>query len=317
MPKERRKRRKGTKNLVPATDSRNSSKSKATSIELVLGGGGIKGYGHIGVLKALEERNVRIGKVTGVSIGSLVAILYKNGYTPDEMLDIMQLEFLDFNENVLGNRSWLFLLGRVDLLPFLTNLVDKYGLTTRPNLRILAYDAIKRQPVLFRGHCYDLPTALAASCAIPFVMKPVYKGKGNRKSTWRTIYDRATGKSKPEHETILVDGGVYHPAPGDFCTGPAIISRIGAATKMSSQDMSYSEYVFQKIEVTASRYLRRYYPEQDDHVTIRSGKPDVGTLTFGIKREVAMEMVEYGYKAACEVLDREIAAGNIPLKASK
>jgi hypothetical protein len=63
--------------------------------------------------------------------------------------------------------------------------------------------------------------------------------------------------------------------------------------------------------------LRRYYPVQDGHVTIRSGKPDVGTLTFGISRELAMEMVEYGYQAACEVLDREIAAGNIPQRSSK
>ena len=42
-------------------------------IALVFGGGGLKGFAHIGVLKALDERGVRPSLVAGSSIGSLIA----------------------------------------------------------------------------------------------------------------------------------------------------------------------------------------------------------------------------------------------------
>ncbi len=49
---------------------------------LVLSGGGIRGAVHIGVLKALEENNIKIDIIGGTSSGSLVAALYAMGYSP-------------------------------------------------------------------------------------------------------------------------------------------------------------------------------------------------------------------------------------------
>lgn len=43
---------------------------------LVLGGGGAKGYAHIGVIKALEEENIPIDVVGGTSMGAFVGALY-------------------------------------------------------------------------------------------------------------------------------------------------------------------------------------------------------------------------------------------------
>jgi NTE family protein len=54
-------------------------------IALVLGGGGMKGFAHIGVLKALEEAGIRPSLIAGSSIGSLVAASAVTGLTPDEM----------------------------------------------------------------------------------------------------------------------------------------------------------------------------------------------------------------------------------------
>ena len=52
---------------------------------IALSGGGVKGDAHIGVLKALEEKNIKISYVAGTSSGSIVATLYSAGYTPDEI----------------------------------------------------------------------------------------------------------------------------------------------------------------------------------------------------------------------------------------
>ena len=54
-------------------------------IALVLGGGGLKGFAHIGVIRALEERGIRPALVAGTSIGSLIAASYAAGMSVGEM----------------------------------------------------------------------------------------------------------------------------------------------------------------------------------------------------------------------------------------
>lgn len=49
---------------------------------LALSGGGIRGIAHAGVLKALEDNNIKIDVIGGTSSGSLVASLYAIGYSP-------------------------------------------------------------------------------------------------------------------------------------------------------------------------------------------------------------------------------------------
>lgn len=49
---------------------------------IALSGGGIKGIAHAGVLKALEENNIKVDIIGGTSSGSLVASLYAMGYSP-------------------------------------------------------------------------------------------------------------------------------------------------------------------------------------------------------------------------------------------
>ncbi|MGE3617304.1 MAG: patatin-like phospholipase family protein, partial [Gemmatimonadales bacterium] len=58
-----------------------------SQISLVLGGGGLKGLAHIGVLRALEERGLVPDVVVGCSIGSLIAAAWATGMPIDEMED--------------------------------------------------------------------------------------------------------------------------------------------------------------------------------------------------------------------------------------
>lgn len=59
------------------------------SIGLALSGGGAKGLAHIGVLEALKDYGINIDYIAGTSSGSLIASLYAAGYTPNEMLRII------------------------------------------------------------------------------------------------------------------------------------------------------------------------------------------------------------------------------------
>ena len=47
-----------------------------------LAGGGIRGIAHVGVLKALEEKNIKVAAIAGTSAGSIIATLYAMGYSP-------------------------------------------------------------------------------------------------------------------------------------------------------------------------------------------------------------------------------------------
>ena len=49
---------------------------------LALSGGGIRGIAHAGVLKALEENNIKVDVIGGTSSGSIISTLYAMGYSP-------------------------------------------------------------------------------------------------------------------------------------------------------------------------------------------------------------------------------------------
>jgi NTE family protein len=54
-------------------------------IALVLGGGGMKGFAHIGVFQALAARGIRPTLVAGTSIGSLLGAAYAGGMTAEDL----------------------------------------------------------------------------------------------------------------------------------------------------------------------------------------------------------------------------------------
>lgn len=57
----------------------------AQKVGLVLSGGGPRGVTHIGILKALEENNIRIDYIAGTSMGAIIGGLYASGYSPAQI----------------------------------------------------------------------------------------------------------------------------------------------------------------------------------------------------------------------------------------
>lgn len=53
-------------------------------------GGGIRGIAHAGVIKVLEEENIKIDVMAGTSAGSMITVLYAMGYKPDEILNLFK-----------------------------------------------------------------------------------------------------------------------------------------------------------------------------------------------------------------------------------
>ena len=82
--------------------------SERPLVGLALGGGGARGFAHVGVIKALEQAGIVPDIVAGASSGAIVAALYASGYDARELEDIaVGLEegaLLDFT---LFGRGWV------------------------------------------------------------------------------------------------------------------------------------------------------------------------------------------------------------------
>ena len=57
---------------------------------LALGGGGMRGWAHIGVLSVLERYGLRPGVVAGCSAGALIGAFYAFGYSVEQMKQLMR-----------------------------------------------------------------------------------------------------------------------------------------------------------------------------------------------------------------------------------
>ncbi|AXY58367.1 patatin-like phospholipase family protein [Acinetobacter chinensis] len=75
-------------------------------IAIALGGGGAKGFAHIGVLKVLESHGIKPRIVTGTSAGSFVGSIYASGKTPFQMQQIaQQLKESDLRDLTLNSQG--------------------------------------------------------------------------------------------------------------------------------------------------------------------------------------------------------------------
>ncbi len=57
------------------------------TVGISLGGGGAKGLAHIAILEALDEMGIKVGAISGTSIGAIIGTLYASGLTGNEIRD--------------------------------------------------------------------------------------------------------------------------------------------------------------------------------------------------------------------------------------
>ncbi len=159
-------------------------------ISLAMGGGGVKGVAHIGVLRALEEAGFIIKAIAGTSAGGMAGAMYLAGYSADQMIEI----FSSIQEQgIFGHVSdeQPSLLGVAGLSRVLK---EKLGELEFDQLRmpfaVTAVDVNTGQSVVLNQG--PLLEAVLATTAIPGIFPAREWG-----------------------EHLLVDGGVTNPVPVD------------------------------------------------------------------------------------------------------
>ena len=182
------------------------------SFALALGGGGARGLAHIAVLEALDDMGQKPAALAGTSIGALIEAAYAAGMSGREIRRFVITLAHDRAEvfrRLIATRAGtfanLFNLGfgsatLVDAEKFCQQfLPDKvpedFGELEIP-LTIIATDLYRRQQAAFSSG--SLKPALAASIALPTVMRPVV----------------VAGR-------VLIDGGATNPLPFEELRGRA------------------------------------------------------------------------------------------------
>ena len=185
---------------------------------IALGGGGVRGAAHVGVLQEIDSAGIKIDSIAGVSAGAVIGCLYAYSldgkWVEDHFRNIWSSQSLSglTSKTFFDNGSTKSFLGRIKgtLIDYVIALISLHRNSLIKNdqlreilellvpfdnfdqlkipLKIISTDIASGKDVISEeGNLID---ALIKSCSIPGIMEPVIEG-----------------------ERVIVDGGVSMPIP--------------------------------------------------------------------------------------------------------
>lgn len=164
-------------------------RNKKVKLGLALGGGGVRGIGHIGALKALEELGLTFDYIAGTSAGSIVGALYASGLSSKEIEEITySLKVRDIKK-----RNWFFMPSSTENIESTMKQIFKKDLVfSELQIPFIAVAVNIKTGKEVRIESGSVAKACCASSAVPGVFKPV-------------VYQ----------DMHLVDGGLANNVPAD------------------------------------------------------------------------------------------------------
>jgi NTE family protein len=137
---------------------------------LVLSGGGARGFAHLGVIQALNEEGIYPDVITGTSAGAIVGALYADGYSPAEIMELMNsTSRLHYISPTVPKGGLLQISGVIRILK--DNLRAKTFEELKISLFVTATDLNNGKAVYFSGG--ELLYPIIASASIPVLFKPL------------------------------------------------------------------------------------------------------------------------------------------------
>ena len=246
---------------------------KKIKIGLAFGGGGTRGFSHLGAIKAFEEFGIKFDFVAGTSAGSLAGAFYAAGYTYEKMYEVIKnIKESDIRKNVI---------------PFTTSKADGIGQVV---IKELGDINIEELPIPFAAVAVDIKStkevaiakgnlakAVMGSCAVPGVFQPV-------------IFD----------DMILSDGGLQNTIPADipklFGCDYVVAVDVNKSRTYGTGSTKFLDVVMCSIRILMKSNAVRGYTYADVMVAPET-KRFKSTKTAGMN-----EMIEEGYKAAIDVM---------------
>ena len=248
-------------------------KKKKKKIGLCLGGGGTRGYAHLGALKAFEEYGIKFDVVAGTSVGSLVGAIYCSNINFNKMFEISKtVQPKEIRKSKFG------------FMPSSTEGLQKLIKDNVP------FTNIEELPIKLWVVVVDLKTGLehdfdhgeiaslvAGSCAVPAIFTPVaYK------------------------DYNLIDGGVLNNIPANVLKedGCDIVITVDVNSTRGSgtESLKTVDSIMASFSIMMKNNSKSGYTYSDLII-----KPDIKKYK-STKIEGANEMIEEGYNATMALM---------------
>lgn len=280
------------------------------SVGLVLSGGGAKGIAHIGLIKALEDNDIPIDYITGTSMGAIVGGLYACGYTPEEMMALINSRYFSYMSVGKADPELTYYFARQAPSPqMFSKSLGRRDSTARDIFN--PQSLISPLPMNFGfmqifaaytarcGGDYDrlfVPFRCVASDVLAKHKKVM--GSGRLEESIRASMSFPLVFQAIEIDSVpLYDGGVYDNFPVDvmmteFAPSILIGSDVSAASKGPAN--SY----FDQLDLLMSR-KQSYDVPADAGIKVRIDVSRFGLLDW----DKAPEIYQAGYKRGLEMID--------------
>lgn len=256
-------------------------KHKNVKIGLALGGGGARGFAHLGAIRAFEEYGLKFDHIAGTSAGSFVGAFYANGWTYEQMYEIAK----NFKEKDIRK-------SKIPLMPsstegieeiITTNLGDMNVENCQIPLSVVAVDILStNECVITKG---NLAKAVAGSCAVPAVFQPV------------KFDDR-----------LLFDGGLQNTLPSNvpklFDCDYVVAVDVNPSRTYGAKSAKYLDVLSATLRILMKKNAETGY-EFGDVVLTPETKRFKSTRIEGFE-----EMIEEGYKEAIKKMPQILALFN-------
>ncbi len=248
-------------------------------IALVLGGGGARGFAHVGVIRELEAAGIPIDLIVGVSVGSLIGALYADSKDAFQLewssFKIRKEEIFDFK---LLNLSSGLARGEALKAYLDRTLQAKRIEDLKIPMAIVAADLKSGKPVVFQSG--SIADAVRASTSVPGVFEPVIYG-----------------------DQILVDGGILGNLAPEVARqlGADIVIGVNIAKNRSDFNGSVPNalsVILESIDIMGDEITnckRRYFD-----VLIEPQVGQIGITDFTHKKK----LIDAGRQATLAVMDQ-------------
>lgn len=246
-------------------------------IGVVLSGGGVRGFAHLGLLKVLDELNIKVHAISGVSAGAIFGSMYASGKTPDQILALAKANSYFGFSSLLWRKEGIFSLAAIRHV-LLENIPENSFESLKIPLFVNATDFLNNKIIFFSEG--ELVNRVIASASVPVVFEPVTSEK-----------------------TKLVDGGLLNNFPIEPLIGicdKIIGSHVNKLDSISDIDFRFSK---------AAMIERAFHMAVANSVYSKVHQCDIfiepALDRFGlINMKGAGEIFDIGYKTALKQKDK-------------
>lgn len=266
--------------LRSTTPHGSGANTSAPVIGLALGGGGLRGYAHIGVLQAFEEAGIDVDVIAGTSAGAVIGAAYASGRTVEEIQQLAE------NLNVSSLTDWR--LSRTSLLRgdalarWASDMARNTSIEKMPRKFGAVAAVLDTGEAVFieRG---DVGMAIRASAAIPGSMPPVESTRG-----------------------LLVDGGISSLVPVRFARAMGADVVIGVDIYCSSPPRSGSTFLATIARVSRTQTCMVNSVEMAEADVLLAPTIEITDMRSAAQREASILAGYHAAKAAIPAVLEQI-----------